>query len=130
MLLDWFFHLEKELVIRAVESTRTPPALRRLAEAGLQIRSRAVGHYRDPQGRIGAMQLLTIDQVSQFVELLNAALNEEILLFREDSHDGRRMPISVRRMTPSWCIRAVCLTVRWTGGAAMTSWIAAQWTPI
>jgi hypothetical protein len=57
-----------------------PPARRALGAAALaSIHSTALGHYRDPQGRIGAAQLVTISKAKDFVAKINAAIAEVAL---------------------------------------------------
>lgn len=80
MLLDWPFHIDMDDIRGKAEAEGDSPAMRALllAMPG-SIEARPIGRYRDPDGRVGAAQLVTISGVRDFLRKVNAALNESIL---------------------------------------------------
>lgn len=85
LLLDWFGHVEMKEIREEAEKEGTPPALKAFLRAlAGSVKARAVGHYRDPRGRIGAVQHVEVRDASVLVRKANAALNEGILAGRED----------------------------------------------
>jgi|GEM_PF-504673 len=80
MLADWLGHifeparLKKEL---ADANAHLKPAERQLMQQALDsVHTHAIGHYRDAEGHIGAVQQITITQASKLVAAANAAINE------------------------------------------------------
>ncbi len=81
MLLDWFGHLKMKDVREQASRADTPPALRAfLACMATSVKTATPGHYRDPEGRIGAVQTVEVERASEFLRLANAALNEVVLV--------------------------------------------------
>ena len=78
MLWDWPFVLEMDSAREAAEDKDTKPQERELAVALLSIKVQPVGYYREPNGKIGAAQLITIPNAKAFVCKLNAMINAEI----------------------------------------------------
>ncbi len=90
VLFDWFGHIQREELSRDAASDTTPPNLKALLERVLKTtRVTNLGHYRDTRGRIGAAQLIVIDQASQLVAAANAAISEAILEHTGGTDDGR-----------------------------------------
>ena len=80
LLLDWFGHVEMKEIREEAEKEGTPPAMKAFLHAlAGSVKARAVGHYRDPRGRIGAVQHVEVRDASVLVRKANAALNEGIL---------------------------------------------------
>ncbi|MBN1422894.1 MAG: hypothetical protein JXP34_29220 [Planctomycetes bacterium] len=83
MLFDWFFVLKFDEIRRDAERTEMPPAQRAFADAILESVTRTpLGHFRDPDGRVGAVQLVMIRQAKEVVRKLNAAFREALLASR------------------------------------------------
>ncbi len=107
MLLDWPGHVQMQSVKQfAGSAADAPGALAALAAAAAKnVRSTAVGHYRDPDGRIGAAQLVAISEAKEFVRRANAALNAAILAATRpdappDEAPGADIRMTVARMRP------------------------------
>lgn len=95
MLLDWFGHLKLGHLVEEAGAPMNPPAARDFAKVlAEQVKTDPVGHYRDMDGRIGALQIIRIVKASSFIEKANAALNAQIV--REGGGDA---PTEWRRTT-------------------------------
>lgn len=94
MLLDWFGHLQRDKIRRESQKRGVGPATRELARVAVaSIETRALGHYRDLDGRIGAVQVVVIPKARAFVGLVNTAISEAILREVEGGWDlQRKMP--------------------------------------
>jgi len=80
MLFDWICVLNFDEIRRDVERTEMPAAQRAFADAILTSVTRTpLGHFRDPDGRVGAVQLVVIRQAKEIVRKLNAAIREALL---------------------------------------------------
>jgi len=80
MFLDWILHFDMDDLRRRAEREGNSPAIKALLQAmPRSIDSRPIGRYRDPDGRVGAAQLVTISGIKDFLAKVNAALNESIL---------------------------------------------------
>jgi hypothetical protein len=78
LLWDWPFHLEMDQVREAAEDKDTKPQERELAKALLSIKVQPVGYYREPNGKIGAAELITIPNAKALVRKLNAMINAKV----------------------------------------------------
>jgi len=80
LFLDWPGSIQMKDVRERADDSSAPPALRALCAAvSSSVRSTAVGRYRDPDGRVGAAQLLVISRAREFIAKSNAAISEAIL---------------------------------------------------
>ncbi len=95
MVVDWIFHLEMDLLRRTALDPEASPAERDAARLATSMRVEPLGYYREPDGRVGAAQRITIPGVSRFVRELNAAISAAAL---ESNHDDGEMPRTIRRM--------------------------------
>ena len=78
MIADWPFHFEMGDIREkaAAMDDNTPAPHRDMIQAVTDtLRIEPLGHYRDGDGRIGAAQLVTIQQASEFVRKLNVAFS-------------------------------------------------------
>lgn len=93
MLLDWPFHLDRKRIREAAQQAEDPLHVEggRIA-AALDVR--ALGHYREPNGRIGAAQLVTIRRASDVLQQVNDLISRAI----EASADETELPRTVRRI--------------------------------
>ncbi len=81
LLLDWPGSIQMNDIRARADDASAPPALRALcASFASSLRSTPVGRYRDPNGRVGAAQLLVISRAKEFVGKVNATISEAILL--------------------------------------------------
>ena len=113
MFLDWFGRIEREKVSRCAGDEDEPAALRELARTfATSVRSHPIGHYRDPDGRIGAAQLIVVPGAREFVRKANAAVNEALLALADGA-----VPRGLRADLP----RTFALLAR--GAAAGRQWI-------
>jgi len=78
MIFDWPFHLETAEVREALDNESTNPREKEWARLIASIETKPVGYYREPNGRIGAAQLVTIPKAKQFVRNLNDLINKEV----------------------------------------------------
>ena len=78
MLLDWPFQIEMDSVRKAAEDKDATPWGRELAGVLMSIEVQPVGYYREPNGKIGAAQLITISDTKTFVRKLNAMINANL----------------------------------------------------
>lgn len=97
LLVDWVGHVQMKEVRRTANNTEEPPALRALCAAAVaSIQSTAVGHYRDPDGHVGALQLVVISKAREFIARINAAISEQVL--RSPSEGKSTWPRTRERM--------------------------------
>ncbi|MBI2193280.1 MAG: hypothetical protein HYU36_14990 [Planctomycetes bacterium] len=80
-LVDWPFYVSRKLIQESfMQPEGTPPAQRTFGKAVLDsLRCVSLGHYRDPEGRIGAAQHVVLPGAKALAGLANAALSEELL---------------------------------------------------
>lgn len=79
MIFDWFFHLDRKKLEESLSSDESGPARRAFAEVAHSVAVSNVGHYRDHDGRIGALQHIVIPGARRFLAELNAAIRESIV---------------------------------------------------
>jgi hypothetical protein len=83
LLLDWPFHYQPK-EIRERLANKGEEGLDAVEREFLEyflanVVAAPIGHYRDPEGRIGAAQIVTFRKASRMIRLINALLNREIL---------------------------------------------------
>jgi len=78
MLLDWPFHVDREDVRKKANDATLAAHQRALAQAIDACQTEPVGYYREPDGKLGAAQLITIPHATEFVRTLNALVNGEL----------------------------------------------------
>lgn len=85
MLVDWFGHIDRKEMREWSETVpkedpEASPEVTELVRAlNRNMTVEILGHYRDPRGRIGAIQKIEISQVSRVIELANGAINATIV---------------------------------------------------
>ncbi len=96
MLWDWPFHISMKEMREKVDDADADPMERKLAQLMTTIETQAVGYYREPNGEIGAAQLVTIPNAKQFIRGVNALINEG--LTREGAAPDDNMPRTLKRI--------------------------------
>jgi hypothetical protein len=84
MLLDWPFHFSRTQVRSEAENQAGRPLDRDWAKLGQSIRSEAIGYYREPGGRIGAVARVTIPAAKDFIRRANGLISRSILELTDD----------------------------------------------
>jgi hypothetical protein len=79
MLLDWIGHVQWDQIRAKAEDAGAAPLDRDWARLALNIQVEIVGRYRQPDGRVGALQRLTIPSAREFVKDLNRLISRSIL---------------------------------------------------
>jgi hypothetical protein len=79
MLLDWIGHVQWDAMRAKAENAGADPLERDWSRLALNIQVEIVGRYREPDGRVGALQRLTIPKARAFVENLNRLISRSIL---------------------------------------------------
>lgn len=79
MLIDWYAHFELDKIRGATDDPNADADTRALAEAIKDVTVEAIGHYREPDGRIGAAQRITIGSAKKVLTQINAAINRRIV---------------------------------------------------
>jgi hypothetical protein len=75
MLLDWPFHIKPRELAGNVGAGAPQPVVDFVALAGKSIEVKTIGYHRDPDGRIGGSQLVTIKGAKAFIKAANAAIS-------------------------------------------------------
>ncbi len=89
MLFDWFLHFPRHDFERRAGDTDAAPAERALATRLLEsVEVTSLGHYRDPNGRLGAAQLVVIHEASAMLAAANAAISEALLGLPAQTKEG------------------------------------------
>jgi hypothetical protein len=96
MFFDWFFYFPRDRVEGALADPEIGLAQRAFLERAKAIEVKVLGHQRDSEGRIGAVQHLRIREAQAFVSALNAALGEAIVRELEDESGFRRTVAKLR----------------------------------
>ena len=78
MLLDWPLHIDMDGLRQKAENESLDARERRWAKLFTTCKAEPIGHYREPDGRVGAAQFVRIPKASQFIRDLNALISEEI----------------------------------------------------
>ncbi|HBO45764.1 MAG TPA: hypothetical protein DD670_17935 [Planctomycetaceae bacterium] len=83
MLLDWPLHRQLKKMREATgspgQSAHDNARTERIAELAKTVRVEPIGHYREPNGKLGAAQLITIPNAQSFVKTVNSLLNAQIV---------------------------------------------------
>ena len=80
LILDWPGSVKMKEMRELSTQNPSLPALGALGAAiASSVRSTPAGRYRDPDGRVGAVQLIVISHANEFFAKVNAAYNEQIL---------------------------------------------------
>ena len=87
LIVDWPFQLQMPEVRQKIRDEDAEPAHRDWARLITTIETRPVGYYREPNGRIGAAQLVTIPKAKEFVRKLNGLISTGILTEEVDLND-------------------------------------------
>lgn len=98
MIMDWWCHFDMEELRKAADD---PDAEAVEREEGrlitTSIRSEPIGYYREPDGRIGAAQLVSIPNLNDFLRRLNTTISVGITAAEADDKDAE-MPRTSQRM--------------------------------
>jgi len=78
LIFDWPFHLEMGDVRKTLGDESADPRKKQWCRLIASIKTKPIGYYREPNGRIGAAQLVTIPKARQFVRQLNEMINLEV----------------------------------------------------
>jgi hypothetical protein len=73
MILDWWGHLKMGPIRAKLETGNVLEKL--VAKTLTSFEVQAVGHYRDPAGRIGALQVITVPKISRLVKSINELIS-------------------------------------------------------
>ena len=79
MLLDWILHLDMGEFRAMAEKEDAPPAQRQFAQLMLTLEVRPVGFYREPNGKLGAAQMVVVPNAKEFVGTINGMLNDSLI---------------------------------------------------
>jgi hypothetical protein len=79
MFLDWIGHIEMADLREQLQDPNTEPLEKDWVRLVTSIKTKPVGYYREPDGRMGAAQLVTITEARAFVRKLNGLISREIL---------------------------------------------------
>ncbi|MCR4414123.1 MAG: hypothetical protein NUV77_17035 [Thermoguttaceae bacterium] len=79
MLLDWVGHVQWDAIRAKADDPSATSLDRDWARLALNIQVEVVGRYREPDGRVGALQRLTIPKARAFVDELNRLIDRTIL---------------------------------------------------
>ncbi len=87
MFQCWIWHIEMADFRRQLQDANTKPLEKDWARLVTSIKIEQVGYYREPDGRMGAAQLVTITEAKAFIRKLNAEISREILEDEIDWND-------------------------------------------
>jgi len=79
MFRDWTGHFEMADFREQLQDPNTKPLEKDLARLVTSIKTEPVGYYREPDGRLGAAQLVTIPKAKAFIRKINALFSRQIL---------------------------------------------------
>lgn len=79
MFRDWIGHIEMADLREQLQDPNTEPLEKDWVRLVTSIKIEPVGYYREPDGRMGAAQLVTIPKARAFVRKLNGLISREIL---------------------------------------------------
>ena len=74
MILDWPFHLDRK-AIAEMKTDENPAGFALVQKLVKRLETEVVGHYREPNGRVGAAQMVTIKGFKDFLEQCNQVVN-------------------------------------------------------
>jgi hypothetical protein len=76
MVLDWMFHFDRTLLEVAANKPNISKEDLEFCRACLAIRAEPIGYYREPDGRLGAAQRLTIPAAKKVLAGLNRLIGK------------------------------------------------------
>lgn len=79
MILDWPLHLDMADLRTVLQDESKEPLEKDWARLITSIKTQPVGYYREPDGRLGAVQLVTIPKAKDFLRRLNGLINKQLL---------------------------------------------------
>ncbi len=79
MLLDWPFQLDMAAVRKKAEASGTWSLEKDWAQLVLTLKTEALGYYREPDGRVGAVQRVTVPRASEFLAKANRLISRQVL---------------------------------------------------
>jgi len=79
MILDWPFLIQPKQMAAQVGGTETPAVQALAKHVNEEMDVKTVGFFRDPDGRIGGAQLITIRKAKAFIATANDAISFAIL---------------------------------------------------
>jgi hypothetical protein len=79
LLLDWPFQLDMAELRKKAEESGPKSLERDWARLFLSLKTEAVGYYREPDGRVGAVQRITVPRASEFLAKANSLISRQIL---------------------------------------------------
>ena len=79
MFVDWFLHFDMASLRRQIDDPNVSPLAKDWARLITSVRTEPAGYYVEPDGRVGAAQLITIPKATEFVKKLNGLVSRQIL---------------------------------------------------
>jgi hypothetical protein len=79
MFRDWTGHLKMADLRQELQDEDTEPLEKDWARLITSIKAEPVGYYREPDGRMGAAQLVTIPKAKALIRKLNALFSRKVL---------------------------------------------------
>ena len=79
MFRDWTGHIEMAELRSQLQDENAEPLDRDSARLITSIKTEAIGYYREPDGRVGAAQLVTIPKVKAFISEVNSLFSKQLL---------------------------------------------------
>lgn len=96
MFRDWTGHIEMAELRGQLQDENAEPPDRDSARLITTLKTEPVGYYREPDGRIGAAQLVTIPNVKAFVSEVNSLISRQLLA--EDVNESSLTARTQKRM--------------------------------
>lgn len=90
MIIDWPCHLDMNQLRGEIQNKNITPLQKEWIQLCFSIKIESLGHYREPDGRIGAAQLITIPNAKNFLHRLNTLINQSILELSKKNHPVSR----------------------------------------
>lgn len=87
MFLDWPCHVQMADLRKQLQDPNTEPLEKDWARLVTSIKTKPVGYYREPDGRMGAAQLVTIPKAKAFIRKLNGLINRQGLEYETKKDD-------------------------------------------
>lgn len=94
MFMDWPFHFDMKKARANLESP--DPVTKETARLFTSLETRPLGYYREPDGRVGGAQLVTLSGVKAFVKGINALISRAVQ--QPDFAKGEDLDRTVERM--------------------------------
>jgi len=87
MFLDWPCHVQMADLRKQLQDPNTEPLEKDWARLVTSIKTKPVGYYREPDGRMGAAQLVTIPKAKAFIRKLNGLISRQGLEYETKKDD-------------------------------------------